>query len=88
MDEGELKKLILSILRKNVGEIDEKTFEIRFSQSFRDKVSTYGRFETSNGVYEFAVMVDKKGKVLRDHVNLIMPKNVKNEIEDKIRNRE
>ncbi|MBP1357677.1 MAG: hypothetical protein JZD40_04220 [Sulfolobus sp.] len=79
----EIKSLTISSLRKIVGELDPATLEIKFYQSFKDRYDIYGKFENNVGIYEFAISVDKKGNIKRDHVNLIMPKKVNKEMNEK-----
>ena len=85
MEDNELRELTLQALKEAVGEVDEKTLELKFKQEFKDRVNVYGKFENSKGYYEFALTFDGKGKVKRSHVNLIMPKDIKEEIERKTR---
>jgi len=83
MDDTTLRELTLKTLREIVGEVDEKTLEIKFFQQFKDKVDIYGKFENKKGFYEFALSFDEKGKAKRKNVNMIMPKDIKDEIEKK-----
>lgn len=82
MDE-EIISLTISTLRKIVGDFDVNSLEIKFYQSFKDRYDIYGKFKNINGLYEFAISVDKKGNIKRDHINLIMPAKVNDEMNKK-----
>ncbi|BCU70385.1 hypothetical protein [Stygiolobus caldivivus] len=81
MDDITLRNFTLKALKEIIGDVDENTLELKFKQGFKDKVDVYGKFENKNGLYEFALSFDEKGKVKRSHVNLIMPKDIKDEME-------
>lgn len=83
MDEN-IKKLTISTLKKIIGDFDTNSLEIKFYQSFKDRYDIYGKFQNNNGFYEFAISVDKKGNIKRDHINLIMPKKVRDEVDKKV----
>ncbi|BAK54200.1 MULTISPECIES: hypothetical protein [Sulfurisphaera] len=83
MDE-EIKSITISTLKKLIGDFDINTLEIKFYQSFKDRYDIYGKFQNKDGVYEFAISVDKKGNIKRDHINLISPRKVVDEINKKV----
>ncbi|BFH73243.1 hypothetical protein SJAV_11870 [Sulfurisphaera javensis] len=80
----EIKSLTISTLRKLVGDFDINSLEIKFYQSFKDRYDIYGKFQNDKGLYEFAISVDKKGNIKRDHINLIMPRKVRDEVDKKV----
>ena len=82
MDE-EIRSLTVLSLRKIVGDFDVNSLEIKYYQSFKDRYDIFGRFKNKDGLYEFAISIDKKGNIKRDHVNLIMPTKVSQEIDKK-----
>jgi hypothetical protein len=84
MDETNIREVILKILRERIGNIKENSLEIKFIQTFKDKYDIYGKFENNEGFFEFTIILEDN-KLRRFHVNMIMPKNVKSEIENKVK---
>ena len=80
----EIRSLAISALSKIVGDFDVNSLEIKFYQSFKDRYDIFGKFKSKNGIYEFAISVDKKGNIKRKHINLILPMKVNEEINKKM----
>jgi len=84
MNDSSIKETVLRILSEKYPKIIKESLEIKFYQTFKDRIDTFGRFQDENGVYEFTLSYEKGGKVKRLHVNLIIPIKVKKDIEDKV----
>lgn len=82
--DDKIKSLTISTLRKIIGDFDVNSLEIKFYQTFKDRYDIFGTFKNKNGIYEFAISVDKKGNIKRDYVNLIMPIKINDDIDKKI----
>ncbi len=80
MKEEEVRLLIAKVLHDNGVKYEEDSLKVRYFQDEWGRVDAFGEFLTSDGYYEFAISVDKKGKVKRFHVNLISPRSVFDEL--------
>ncbi|QKQ99973.1 hypothetical protein GWK48_05900 [Metallosphaera tengchongensis] len=80
----DLRDLLVKVLKKIDPTIIEETLDIKFTQNFKDRYDVFGQFKNSKGIYEFAVSFDHKGNIKREHVNMIVPNKVKDELEKKV----
>ncbi|AEB95955.1 MAG: hypothetical protein QXR57_00390 [Metallosphaera sp.] len=80
----DIRDLLLKVLRKIDPTLLEDSLEIKFIQSFKDRYDVFGQFRNQKGLYEFAVSFDRKGNIKRDHVNMISPNKIRDELEKRI----
>ncbi|MEM1626172.1 MAG: hypothetical protein QXV69_02650 [Sulfolobaceae archaeon] len=84
MSIAEIRDTVFKILSEKYPNIIKESLEIKFYQSFKDRVDTFGRFQDDKGLYEFILSYEKNGKIRRFHINLIMPSKVRKDLEKKI----
>ncbi|MCH1770978.1 MULTISPECIES: hypothetical protein [Metallosphaera] len=80
----DVRDLLLKVLRKIDPTIIEDTVDIKFIQNFKDRYDVFGQFKNAKGIYEFAVSFDNKGNIKREHVNMIVPHKIRDDIERKV----
>ncbi|MEM1600311.1 MAG: hypothetical protein QXW51_05835 [Sulfolobaceae archaeon] len=80
----DIRILVLKALKTIDDTIIENSVQIKYYQSFKDRIDAFGEYQNELGIFEFAISFDKKGKLKRSHVNMISPKRIRSELEDKI----
>ena len=80
MKEEEVKGLISRALTENGVKFEPSSLRIRYYQDEWERIDAFGEYLNDEGYYEFAISVDKKGKVKRFHVNMISPRSVFEEL--------
>ena len=80
MKEEEVREIIAKVLSDNGVKYEDSSLRVRYFQDEWERVDAFGEFLTADGYYEFAISVDKRGKVKRFHINLISPRSVFEEL--------
>lgn len=81
----DIREIVIGILRKVNPNFDESSLDIKFTQEYKNRYDVFGQFKDNKGVYEFALSFDNKGKVYRQHINMIQPLKLREELERRMR---
>ena len=76
MKEEEVKGFISRALTENGVKFEPGSLRLRYYHDEWERIDAFGEYLNDEGYYEFAISVDKKGKVKRFHINMISPRNV------------
>ncbi|EHP69318.1 MAG: hypothetical protein RXS23_02945 [Metallosphaera yellowstonensis] len=80
----DIRETLIKVLKKLDPTIREDSVTIKYVQNFKDRYDVFGQFANGIGLYEFAVSFDEKGNIKRDHVNMIAPHKIREELEKKL----
>jgi hypothetical protein len=83
--ELDVKELALRAIKQLDPDVIEDTIQIKKMQKVWDRYDMFGLYETPDSIYEFAISITEKGKTYRLHKNLLSPKKIRKEFEDKLR---
>jgi|ECHhosMinimDraft_1075155.scaffolds.fasta_scaffold02905_2 hypothetical protein len=83
--EDRVRLLLMKVLRELEPEVIPDSVEIMFYQRTKERHDCFGRYRTPSGLYEFAISFDDKGKIKRNHINLISTKTFFDDIERKMK---
>ncbi len=81
----DIREELLKILKKMNPNIIDDSLDIKFLQQYKNKYDVFGQFKDNQGIYEFAVSFDTKGKIYRQHINMIQTLKFREELEKKLR---
>ena len=65
--------------------IVDDSLDIKFLQQYKNRYDVFGQFKDDKGIYEFALSFDTKGKIYRQHINMIQTLKLREELEKKLR---
>ncbi|MFP3218202.1 MAG: hypothetical protein RXQ99_06325 [Acidianus sp.] len=82
---NDIRDELLKILKKMDPNIVDDSLDIKFLQQYKNKYDVFGQFKDDKGVYEFALSFDTKGKIYRQHINMIQTLKLREELEKKLR---
>ncbi|ARM75985.1 hypothetical protein [Acidianus manzaensis] len=81
----DIRDMLIKILKKIDPNFDENSLDIKFVQEYKNRYDTFGQFKDDKGIYEFALSFDNKGKIYRQHINMIQTTKFRDELEKKMR---
>lgn len=81
----DVREILIEILKKINPNFDENSLDIKFIQEYKNKYDVFGQFKDDKGLYEFALSFDNKGKIYRQHINMIQLLEFRDELEKKMR---
>lgn len=81
----DVREILIEILKKIHPNFDENSLDIKFIQESKNRYDVFGQFRDDKGIYEFALSFDSKGKVYRQHINMIQPLKFREELEKRMR---
>ncbi|EZQ03803.1 MULTISPECIES: hypothetical protein [Acidianus] len=81
----DVRDFILNFLRKRNPTLKEDSLDIKFIQQGKNRYDVFGQFRDENGIFEFAISFDFKGKIEREHINMIEPSKLRDELEKRLR---
>ncbi|AEE93506.1 hypothetical protein [Acidianus hospitalis] len=82
---NDIRDELLKILKKMDPNIVDDSLDIKFLQQYKNRYDVFGQFKDDKGVYEFALSFDTKGKIYRQHINMIQTLKLREELEKKLR---
>lgn len=82
---NDVRDELLKILKKLDPNIVDDSLDIKFLQQYKNRYDIFGQFKDDKGIYEFAISFDTKGKIYRQHINMIQTLKLREELEKKLR---
>ncbi|MCY0873402.1 hypothetical protein D1867_05250 [Acidianus infernus] len=82
---NDVRDELLKILKKMDPNIVDDSLDIKFLQQYKNRYDVFGQFKDDKGIYEFALSFDTKGKIYRQHINMIQTLKLREELEKKLR---
>ncbi|MDT7901008.1 MAG: hypothetical protein RXQ76_05135 [Acidianus sp.] len=82
---NDIRDELLKILKKMDPNIVDDSLDIKFLQQYKNRYDVFGQFKDDKGIYEFALSFDTKGKIYRQHINMIQTLKLREELEKKLR---
>ncbi|MQL54607.1 hypothetical protein [Acidianus ambivalens] len=82
---NDVRDELLKILKKLDPNIVDNSLDIKFLQQYKNRYDIFGQFKDDKGIYEFALSFDTKGKIYRQHINMIQTLKLREELEKKLR---
>ncbi|PVU76757.1 hypothetical protein DDW13_02230 [Acidianus hospitalis] len=82
---NDIRDELLKILKKMDPNIVDDSLDIKFLQQYKNRYDVFGQFKDDKGIYEFALSFDNKGKIYRQHINMIQTLKLREELEKKLR---
>ncbi|AWR97341.1 hypothetical protein DFR86_07105 [Acidianus sulfidivorans JP7] len=81
----DVRDMLIKIIKQIDPNFDETSLDIKFIQEYKNRFDTFGQFKDDKGIYEFALSFDTKGKIHRQHINMIQTLKFREELEKKMR---